>query len=105
MRGCKYVFGILDNFVAKRFHFFGTSEREKGIDPGPFRYVVEYAADRKQETWQTLVNASENTEDLCIDYRQFAPVKAYAIRLRILGAPKGITPGLTSLTAFGRCEG
>ena len=25
----------------------------------------------------------------------------YAIRLRILGAPKGITPGLTSITAFG----
>ena len=74
-----------------------------GIDPGPFRYVVEYISHRKQEDWQILVDASENTEDLCVDYRQFEPATVYAIRLRILGAPKGITPGLTSLTAFGHC--
>jgi hypothetical protein len=65
---------------------------------------VEYISHRKQEDWQILVDASENTEDLCIDYRQFEPVKVYAIRLRILGAPEGITPGLTSLTVFGICE-
>ena len=76
---------------------------EAGIDPGPFRYVVEYISHRKQEDWQILVDASENTEDLCIDYRQFEPATVYAIRLRILGAHKGITPGLTSLTVFGRC--
>jgi hypothetical protein len=77
---------------------------EAGIDPGPFRYVVEYISHRKQEDWQILVDASENTEDLCIDYRQFEPATVYAIRLRILGAPRGITPGLTSLTVFGICE-
>ena len=77
---------------------------ENGIDPGPFRYVLEYADSKKPDSWQTLVDASENTEDLCIDYRQFEPVKAYAVRLRILGAPRGITPGLTSLTVFGLCE-
>ena len=75
-----------------------------GIVPGPFRYVVEYTESRKSAVWRVLVDASENTEDLCIDYRQFEPVKAYAVRLRILGAPKGITPGLTSLTVFGLCE-
>lgn len=72
-----------------------------GVMPGPFRYVVEYADTNKQDAWQVLVDASENQEDLCVDYRQFAPVKAYALRLRILGAPQGITPGLTSITAFG----
>ena len=75
---------------------------EKGIDPGPFRYVLEYADTKKPDSWQILVDASENTEDLCIDYRQFDSVSAYAIRLRILGSPKGITPGLTSLTVFGK---
>jgi len=71
-----------------------------GILPGPFRYVVEYAAD---DRWLTLVDAAENTLDLCIDYRQVEPVCTHALRLRILGAPRGITPGLVSLTAFGLC--
>jgi hypothetical protein len=49
-----------------------------------------------------LTDASENTEDLCIDYREIEEdVRAYGIRLRILGAPEGITPGVVSLTAFG----
>jgi hypothetical protein len=64
---------------------------------------VEYTDAKKWDAWKTLVDASENDTDLCIDYRQFEPVKAYAIRLRILSAPEGITPGLTSLTAFGIC--
>jgi len=72
-----------------------------GIDPGPFRYVVEYAPAADLAMWETLIDASENTDDLCIDYREVTPVKAYGIRLRILGAPAGITPGLVSLTAFG----
>lgn len=74
-----------------------------GICPGPIQYVAEYATDPEHTQWQTLVDASNNELDLCIDYRQFEPVKAYAIRLRILGAPTGITPGLVSLTAFGTC--
>ena len=74
----------------------------KGILPGPFRYVVEYADTKKRDSWVTLVDASQNTEDLCVDYRQFEPVIGYAIRLRILGAPAGITPGLASITAFGK---
>jgi hypothetical protein len=76
-------------------------ETRQGIRPGPFRYVVEYAPDAGLGSWETLIDASDNTEDLCIDYRQIAPVQAYGIRLRILNAPAGITPGLVSLTAFG----
>ena len=77
---------------------------KNGIDPGPFRYVAEYTDSKKQDDWKLLVDASENTEDLCIDYRQFESVQAYAIRLRILGTPNGIQPGLTSITAFGLCK-
>lgn len=74
-----------------------------GIMPGAFRYVIEYASNKDMKEWETLIDASENTEDLCIDYRETKPVQAYGVRLRILGAPKGITPGLVSLTAFGSC--
>ncbi|MBQ9359314.1 MAG: family 43 glycosylhydrolase [Abditibacteriota bacterium] len=73
----------------------------RGIPPGPFRYLVEYSPDRGLGTWQTLIDASENTEDLSVDYRETEPAPAYGVRLRILGAPAGITPGLVSLTAFG----
>jgi hypothetical protein len=73
-----------------------------GIYPGPIQYVVEYAADPKREKWEMLIDASENDKDLCIDYRQVAPAQAHGIRLRILGAPQGIQPGLVSLTAFGK---
>ena len=77
-------------------------ESSAGILPGPFRYVAEYSPSPGCDEWLTLVDASNNDRDMCIDYRQFKPVKAYAVRLRILGAPKGIQPGLVSLTAFGR---
>lgn len=73
-----------------------------GIFPGPFRYVIEYADVPELESWSCLIDASDNTEDLCIDYREIEEdVRAYGVRLRILGAPAGITPGVVSLTAFG----
>ncbi|MBR5680412.1 MAG: hypothetical protein IKX19_07130, partial [Clostridia bacterium] len=76
-------------------------ETAKGIDPGPLRYIVEYAEDPGLANWQTLIDASENEEDLPIDYRETEEVRARGVRLRILGSPDGITPGLVSLTAFG----
>lgn len=72
-----------------------------GIYPGAFQYVVEYAPTPDMDKWDILIDASENEDDLCIDYRETEPVFAYSVRLRILGAPEGITPGLVSLTAFG----
>ena len=78
-------------------------ESRESIKPGPFRYLVEYAPTADLQSWAPLIDASNNTKDLCIDYRELAGEPAYGIRLRILGAPKGITPGLVSLTAFGVC--
>ena len=73
-----------------------------GIMPGPFRYVVEYAPEAGMKEWCTLIDASDNQQDLCIDYRQFEAARAYAVRLRIVGAPEGITPGVVSFTVFGK---
>lgn len=78
-------------------------ETLKGIKPGAFRYIAEYSPASDLVSWETLIDASDNSEDLCIDYRETKPVGAYGIRLRITGAPEGITPGLVSLTAFGEC--
>ena len=78
-------------------------ETLNGINPGAFQYVIEYAPTADLSEWKMLVDASENETDLCIDYRETENVCAYGIRLRILGAPEGITPGLVSLTAFGNC--
>ena len=74
-----------------------------GIMPGPFQYLVEYTGDPEAREWKVLVNASGNQKDLCIDYRQFEPVEAYSVRLRITGSPENIEPGVVSFTVFGRC--
>ncbi len=72
-----------------------------GIQPGPFQYVVEYATDIALTDWQMLVDAHNNKADLPVDYRETKGEAAYGVRLRILGAPAGITPGVVSFTAFG----
>lgn len=71
-----------------------------GIDPGPFRYRIEY---RDGDAWKVLVDARDNTDDLCVDYRTFEPILTNEIRLTIVGAPEGITPGLCGITPFGTC--
>ena len=75
-----------------------------GVYPGPYQYVVEYLAPGDRENWKMLVDASENERDLNIDYRTFPTVAATHLRLRILGAPKGIEPALVDFTAFGKCN-
>ena len=70
------------------------------ILPGPFQYVVEHRAS-PSEGWRTLVDASDNQKDLCVDYRTFPTVRATELRLRILSSPSGIEPGVCQFTAFG----
>ena len=77
-------------------------ETLEGIYPGAFQYVVEYE-DMETGEWKMLIDASENTRDLCVDYRQFDMVTTKKVRLRVLGAPKGIEPGVVSFTVFGKC--
>lgn len=73
----------------------------ENVYPGAYRYVIEGAAAEDGEDWFTLVDASENTEDLSVDYRPFEERLLGKIRIRILGAPKGVTPGILNFTAFG----
>ena len=69
------------------------------VKPGPFRYRVELETAKDQ--WTTILDRSESTEDLLIDYRECKPTTGTRARLVILGTPKGITPGVAEFTVFG----
>jgi hypothetical protein len=71
----------------------------KGITPGPFRYKVE--VQNASGSWVTTLDRGNSTEDFLVDYRECAPTPGKAARLVILGAPKGITPGVAEFTVFG----
>jgi hypothetical protein len=70
------------------------------VKPGPFRYRVELETAKDQ--WTTILDRSESTEDLLIDYRECKPTTGTRARLVILGSPKGITPGVAEFTVFGK---
>lgn len=79
-------------------------DTRRGANPGPFRYRVE--VETAPKTWQVVLDRSKSQEDLLIDYRECAPVKGSSARLVIVGAPKGITPGVAEFTVFGdKCIG
>jgi len=71
----------------------------KGVLPGPFRYRVE--AETEPDKWTTLVDRTESTDDLLIDFRECPPTTASRTRLVITGWPKGITPGVAEFTVLG----
>lgn len=73
-----------------------------GIRPGPFRYRIE--AETAPDVWSTIVDRSQSTEDLLIDYREFPPVSAIRARLVVLGHPPGIQPAVAEFTVFGITE-
>ncbi len=72
---------------------------KQGTNAGAFKYRVELetAADK----WTTVIDRSQSTEDLLIDYRECAPTKGSRARLVIVGAPPGITPAVAEFTVFG----
>jgi len=71
----------------------------KGIAPGPFRYKVE--VQNASGSWVTALDRGNSAEDFLVDYRECRPTPGKAARLVILGAPKGITPGVAEFTVFG----
>ncbi|MBQ3747809.1 MAG: hypothetical protein II863_10440, partial [Kiritimatiellae bacterium] len=73
-------------------------DTNRGVLPGPYRYRVDY---RSNGVWWTWLDASNNDVDLMVDYREAPEVKADAVRLVVLSAPPGITPGLVEFTVFG----
>jgi hypothetical protein len=70
------------------------------VKPGPFRYRVEL--ETTKDEWTTILDRSESSEDLLIDYRECKPTTGTRARLVILGSPKGITPGVAEFTVFGK---
>ena len=48
-----------------------------------------------------LLDRSASTEDFGIDFRVFPERVCRFVRLRIVGAPKGITPAVVDCTLFG----
>ena len=73
-------------------------DTNRGVVPGPYRYRVECRANGR---WRTWLDASNNETDLMVDYREAPETAADAVRLVVLSAPRGITPGLAELTVFG----
>ena len=78
-----------------------TLNHEKGIYPGPIQYRV-LCKLHKDDEWQVAVDCSKNDKDMLIDYRVFEPLRVRYLKLEILGAPKGVKPGVLDLTAFGK---
>ena len=74
-------------------------DTNRGVLPGPYRYRIDY---RSNGVWWTWLDASKNDVDLMVDYREAPEAKADAVRLVVLSAPPGITPGLVEFTVF--CE-
>ena len=72
---------------------------KKGAKPGAFRYKVEVRTGA--DTWATVIDRSQSTEDLLIDYRECPATPGTAARLIVLGPPPGITPGVAEFTVFG----
>ena len=75
---------------------------DDNIMAGPFQYAVDAMDENKN--WHTVLDMSKNTVDMNIDYLPVEHMKAYAVRLRILGPPENIQPGVTNFTVFGRRE-
>lgn len=68
--------------------------------PFPIRYRVEL--DNGKNQWTTVIDRSESTEDLLIDYRECKPMVGTRARLVILGWPDGMRSGIAEFTLFGK---
>ena len=54
--------------------------------------------------WATIIDRSDSTEDMLVDYRECAPTSALRARLVIVGHPPGIQPAVAEFTVFGITE-
>lgn len=76
---------------------------KKGVFAGAFAYKIE--AEDADGNWICVLDRSESTEDLIIDYRPVQHMKAKRVRLVLCKWPTGIAPGVVNFTVFGRWEG
>lgn len=75
---------------------------KEGAKPGAFRYRVEVRT--AANAWTAVIDRSQSTDDLLIDFRECPATPGTAARLVIVGAPPGITPGVAEFTVFGEVQ-
>lgn len=74
----------------------------KGLTPVPVRYVLEGICENRTVV---LVDASNQKEELNVDYKTFDMQKCERVRLKILPRENGMKTGLIDFAVFGRlCE-
>ena len=95
----EFASGGLDIFSARIIWRDVGLDIEKNYMAGPFKYVIE--AMDKDQNWHTVCDKSDNVTDMNIDYLPLTHMRAYAVRLKILGKPEHIEPGVTNFTVFG----
>lgn len=64
------------------------------------QYTLEYR-DIESNSWQPLVDRSENTTPYTADYVTFDRVLTHAVRLKITGTTEDVTVGIAELNVFG----
>jgi len=70
----------------------------RSVKGGAYQYRIER---RENGLWTTWYDASRNDRDMTVDYREASAAHADAVRLVLLGGPKGITAAVKELTVFG----
>ncbi len=71
---------------------------ERGVKPGAYQYRIDR---REGGEWKTWLDATDNSTDLTVDYREAPEATADAVRITVVGAPEGITPALADFAVFG----
>lgn len=69
--------------------------------PGPIKYKLELRNTEISDEWICVVDRSDSSEDLVVDYRTFDEYRANEARLTVLEAPAGIKPGVMNISIFG----
>lgn len=71
----------------------------KGRAPKPIRYVVEGCF---RGEWKTLVDKSQNKDEMNIDYQTFDETPCDKVRLKIVGHAKNLHVGVIDFAVYGR---
>ena len=74
-------------------------DSEVGFVTGAVRYCIDVRT--PEGVWESLIDASQNSRDLFVDYRETPAVRAVAARLVVVGASQGIRLGLADWSLFG----
>jgi len=72
---------------------------KKNYLPGPFGYTVDALTEDGE--WVCVLDKSDNSVDMTVEYSPVLPVRASSVRINIISSPEHIAPGLVNFTVFG----